>query len=234
MKFHPSLNVAYLLTELDGRLLRYTFKPATGTLEFVANYAILPNEAPYTQYKAQAAELQISADGKRLFASVRSVGGKIAMFAIDEAGGLHFEGALENLGRPRFFDFTPDQTQLYVCNQDGETSNVRVFSVDGKTFIEDKEVTRMDVLGAKTLVFATKIASNPVLVTMATTTASSGCPRCGKPNKSGKSSCCGKGGAWKGKCGNPGDPKFAHTWSEGIQTCKVTGEQCYQLRVLRN
>ena len=152
MKFHPSLNVAYVLTELNARLLRYTFKPATGTLEYVADYAILPKEAPYTQYKASAAELQISEDGKRLFASVRSVG-KIGMFAIDEAGALRFEGALTNLGRPRFFDISPDQTQLYVCNQDGLTNNVRVFNVDGKAFTEDEDVTQMDVVGARTLVF---------------------------------------------------------------------------------
>ena len=118
----------------------------------MADYAILPKEAPYTPHNAFAAELQISADGKRLFASVRSVG-KIGMFAIDEAGALRFEGALTNLGRPRFFDISPDQTQLYVCNQDGLTNNVRVFNVDGKAFTEDEDVTQMDVVGARTLVF---------------------------------------------------------------------------------
>merc|ERR1712187_598118 len=42
------------------------------------------------------------------------------------------------------------------------------------------------------------------------------CPKCGV-NRKGKSHCCGRGGSWFGKCGNPG--KKAHTWFEGFQAC---------------
>ena len=50
-------------------------------------------------------------------------------------------------------------------------------------------------------------------------TAASGCPKCGTL-ASGKSSCCGAGGAWFGKCGSKGNDKFAHTWGEGRQACQ--------------
>ena len=48
------------------------------------------------------------------------------------------------------------------------------------------------------------------------------CPKCGTLKKSGKVSCCAPGGAWFNKCGNDGDPKFDHTWSEGAKACEST------------
>jgi hypothetical protein len=46
------------------------------------------------------------------------------------------------------------------------------------------------------------------------------CPKCGSIKKSGKLSCCARGGAWFKNCGDAGDPHFDHTWVEGIQACK--------------
>ena len=43
------------------------------------------------------------------------------------------------------------------------------------------------------------------------------CRVCGK-DKKGKLNCCGQGGSWKGKCGDPGDKKY--TWLEGFEACK--------------
>merc|ERR1712187_14779 len=45
------------------------------------------------------------------------------------------------------------------------------------------------------------------------------CPVCGFLKRSGKRSCCGKGGAWFGKCGGA-KSKLPHTWFNGIQACK--------------
>ena len=45
------------------------------------------------------------------------------------------------------------------------------------------------------------------------------CPRCGTISKSGKMSCCGRGGSWFNICGGAGNRKLHHTWSEGIQAC---------------
>ena len=46
------------------------------------------------------------------------------------------------------------------------------------------------------------------------------CPKCGTVKKSGKRSCCARGGGWFKNCGDVGDMKFDHTWAEGIQACK--------------
>ena len=50
---------------------------------------------------------------------------------------------------------------------------------------------------------------------------SSVCSKCGTIGKSRKTSCCGRGGSWFRNCGASGNPKFDHTWSEGIQTCEA-------------
>ena len=46
------------------------------------------------------------------------------------------------------------------------------------------------------------------------------CPKCGITKKSGKRSCCARGGAWFRNCGDAGDAKFEHTWAEGAHACK--------------
>ena len=47
------------------------------------------------------------------------------------------------------------------------------------------------------------------------------CPKCGIIEKSGKRSCCGRGGSWFNNCGGAGNVKLQHTWYEGIQACKA-------------
>ena len=46
-----------------------------------------------------------------------------------------------------------------------------------------------------------------------------GCPKCASTN-SGQRSCCSRGGSWFKNCGNSGDPRYAHTWVEGIEACR--------------
>ena len=54
-----------------------------------------------------------------------------------------------------------------------------------------------------------------------TTPISAVCPACGTIKKSGKASCCSRGGSWFGKCGGVGNANLGHTWHEGIRACKV-------------
>ena len=55
---------------------------------------------------------------------------------------------------------------------------------------------------------------------VAATPISSVCLECGTIQKSGRMSCCGRGGSWFGNCGSAGNAFFGHTWSEGIRACK--------------
>ena len=47
------------------------------------------------------------------------------------------------------------------------------------------------------------------------------CPKCVTIAKSGKPSCCGRGGSWFRNCGGGGNKRFKHTWKEGIYACKA-------------
>ena len=51
------------------------------------------------------------------------------------------------------------------------------------------------------------------------------CPKCGTARKSGKRSCCARGGAWFKNCGDVRDSKFNHTWSDGVQACRGFGNE---------
>ena len=54
-----------------------------------------------------------------------------------------------------------------------------------------------------------------------TTSASApSCPKCGTVKKSGKRSCCARGGSWFKNCGDVGDSGVDHTWGEGMQACQ--------------
>merc|ERR1712113_1138023 len=54
-----------------------------------------------------------------------------------------------------------------------------------------------------------------------TTRISSACSKCGTIKKSGKTSCCGRGGSWFRNCGGGGNSNLDHTWFEGIRACKT-------------
>jgi len=53
-----------------------------------------------------------------------------------------------------------------------------------------------------------------------TPVAATGCLKCGTIQKSGKLSCCARGGSWFGDCAATANAKVQHTWYEGIQSCK--------------
>ena len=40
-------------------------------------------------------------------------------------------------------------------------------------------------------------------------------------HKSGKLSCCARGGSWFGSCGSGGSAQVRHTWSEGFRVCEA-------------
>ena len=70
-------------------------------------------------------------------------------------------------------------------------------------------------------VLSLPISPLSLLTTAATATPTiSICSKCGTIKKSGKLSCCGRGGSWLGNCGSAGNANLGHTWYEGIQACK--------------
>ena len=79
-----------------------------------------------------------------------------------------------------------------------------------------------------------------MLTPVTTTSISPVCPACGIIRKSGKLSCCAHGGSWFGNCGNAENANFAHTWYDGIASCKArqfqvaVGEQLHDFQLKSN
>ena len=59
-----------------------------------------------------------------------------------------------------------------------------------------------------------------VTAAITATQISSACPKCGVIKRSGKLSCCARAGSWFKNCGGDADPKFSHSWTEGVRVCR--------------
>jgi 6-phosphogluconolactonase (cycloisomerase 2 family) len=126
--FHPALGMLYALNELDSTVTAYRFDPASGGLQALQVLTALPSA--FTG-NSRAAEIEVSADGRWLYASNRG-DDSIAQFAIDASGLLRFVAATPCGGRtPRFFTQSPDGRWLYVLNEDSDT--IVRFGIDAGT-----------------------------------------------------------------------------------------------------
>ncbi|MDU9394672.1 lactonase family protein [Pseudomonas japonica] len=116
---HPRAPLAFALNELDSTLTSYRFDPASGALQPVQVVPSLPSSHTGN---SRAAELEISADGRFLYASNRG-SDSIAVFAIDAASGRlePVQFAASGGQTPRFFTLTPNQRFLFALNEDSDS-----------------------------------------------------------------------------------------------------------------
>jgi 6-phosphogluconolactonase len=126
MAVHPTLQVAYVILDWSGEIVTYRFG-ADGQLTDPSVVSIFPTgKAPKSVAGTMtAAELEVSADGKKLYASTRTpdcqsiavldVGsdGRPKLVANEEAHGL--------IKGPRHFLLTRDNRRMLVANQDNDT-----------------------------------------------------------------------------------------------------------------
>jgi 6-phosphogluconolactonase len=117
--FHPTMNMAYLVNELDSTVTTYRFKPDSGLLEPLQILSSLP--ATFTG-NSRASEIAIDRTGRTLYASNRGHD-SIATFRIDAGTGLlAFDGADLTLGRtPRFFALAPSGKHVFALNEESDS-----------------------------------------------------------------------------------------------------------------
>jgi 6-phosphogluconolactonase len=127
--FHPRLAFVYCVNELDSTVTTYRFDAATGGLQPLQILSTLPET--FTG-NSRAAEIEVSADGRFVYASNRGFD-SIAVFAVDASSGLlSFVAAEPTGGRtPRFFALAPGGARLYALNEDSDT--IVRFAVDRAT-----------------------------------------------------------------------------------------------------
>lgn len=116
---HPQAPLVFAINELDSSVTSYRFDPVSGALDPVQVLPSLPST--YTG-NSRASEIEVSADGRYLYASNRGYD-SIAVFAIDTASGcLSPVEFAPSLGRtPRFFALTPNQRFLFALNEDSDS-----------------------------------------------------------------------------------------------------------------
>jgi 6-phosphogluconolactonase len=128
--FHPYKKYAYLIEELAGNIVAFSYKTVAGHLVPIQNISTLPQG--YTA-AAGSADIHISPDGNFLYASNRGESNTIAIFAINQKNGfLTLLGHQSALGlTPRNFNFDPSGNFLLVANQN--SNEIVIFKRDLNT-----------------------------------------------------------------------------------------------------
>jgi 6-phosphogluconolactonase len=117
--FHPSRPFAYIINELDSTVSACRYDPAGGGLE---PFQILSSLPDTFVGNSRASEIEISADGRFVYASNRG-DDSIAIFAVDPATGrMTSVGWQASRGKtPRFFAIDPTQRFMFAANEDSDT-----------------------------------------------------------------------------------------------------------------
>lgn len=127
--FDPSAKFLYAIDEMASTVTAFSYSSAAGTLRQSAAVSILPEGFKGNN---DAAEIQISSDGKFLYGSNRGHD-SIAILALDPATGTpKFLESVPTGGKtPRNFEIAPGGAYLFAANQ--ESNNVVIFKIDKKT-----------------------------------------------------------------------------------------------------
>ena len=128
LAFHPDGCFLYLVSELACTVTMFAYDAESGMLDSRQTISTLPTG---TRGESHAADLQISPDGRFLYASNRSHD-SIAMYAVDAGSGrLDLVACVPSGGRtPRSLAPDPSGRFLLVANQDSDT--VTVFAVEAE------------------------------------------------------------------------------------------------------
>lgn len=129
IRFHPNTKWVYVLSEMASTLTVFNYNTEKGELTEKQTVSMLP-----TDFIGEntAAELQITSDGKFLYASNRG-DNSIVVFSINpEKGELSLIQHESSFGKiPRHFTLDPDEKHLVVANKN--SNNIVVFDRDAQT-----------------------------------------------------------------------------------------------------
>lgn len=127
--FHPNGHYLYLLSEMASTVTVFAYDPAAGTLKEKQTISALPKSF---SGPSDAAEIQIDAAGKFLYASNRG-SDSITVFAVNgQKGTLRVVQNISSGGKtPRYFTLDPTGRFLLAANQ--ESDNIVTFTVDRRS-----------------------------------------------------------------------------------------------------
>jgi 6-phosphogluconolactonase len=118
LAFDPTGRFAYVLAELTPAITALRVDAATGSLAPVHTLALTANGRD----KALGGEVQCSADGRFVYASLRGEDAIVTCAADPDSGALEVVGRTPSGGKtPRFFALGPGGRYLLAANQDSDT-----------------------------------------------------------------------------------------------------------------
>ena len=134
---HPTLPVAYLVTEYSNAVYSLSYDAASGALEVLQRLPTLPDTFTDTSY---GASLAYNAAARILYASNRGME-SIALYRVAEDGTLSVFGIVSCFGSwPRHIAVTHDDAFLLCCNE--RTNELCVLPLDSQG-IPGAPVTRV-------------------------------------------------------------------------------------------
>jgi 6-phosphogluconolactonase len=126
---HPNGKFAYVINEMQSTVSALRYDPAAGELQPLQTISSLPKT--FTGQN-EAAEIQIAASGKFLYASNRGHD-SIAVFAVDASQGTlsPVEYTSTKGASPRSFEIAPGGSLLFAANE--KSDNIVLFRINAQT-----------------------------------------------------------------------------------------------------
>lgn len=115
LTFHPNGKYAYLINELSGAVIAFSYDSQNG------NLAQIQSIQADTLNAKGSGDIHVSPDGKFLYASNRLKGDGIAIFSINQADGKLTKAGYQETGiHPRNFVISPNGKFLLVASRDSD------------------------------------------------------------------------------------------------------------------
>jgi len=135
--FSPDKKYAYLISELAGNIIAYSYNSASGQLTQIQT---LPSDITKTKDDKGSAEIDITPNGKFLYTSNRVTSNEIVAYKVNSDGTLLEVGRTPTGIHPRHFMIDPTGHFLLVANKD--SNNIQIFVINKNYgLLEDTKVT---------------------------------------------------------------------------------------------
>ena len=125
LTFSPDARHAYLITELSGMVHVFDYQPESGTLTLKQT---IETDSVHAR---GSAHIQLSPDGRFLYATNRLEHEGVALFAVNPDNGLLTPAGYQLTGRhPRHFNLTPNGRYLLVACRDSHAIEIYLRNPD--------------------------------------------------------------------------------------------------------
>lgn len=125
--YHPTLDIVYVVNELDSSVSAYQWDQKSGSLTRFQSLTTLP--ANFTE-RNTCADIHVTPDGRFLYASNRGHD-SIAAYKLDEEGLMSFIDRFETEAWPR--EFAIDQKGQYLYSAGQKAHKLAAYAIDSNT-----------------------------------------------------------------------------------------------------